>query len=164
MLQFLYNGLKETDLVNKILTIVALVSTFAVLGLYVYTDILFQKPAIDQDKEFGELQEESRKVSIPATFEVNKMIVNLPSTSSRLRFIEISVHFVPFKEEYTQRLTGSENKIKDTIIDVAGKMKPDKLNSVAGKILLEKRIKDKLNDYYNKAIVKELYFTRFVIQ
>ena len=54
--------------------------------------------------------------------------------------------------------------VRDSFLDIAGEMKPDELNSLTGKILLENRIKQRLNQAAGKKIVQELYFTKFVVQ
>ena len=54
--------------------------------------------------------------------------------------------------------------MKDAIIDIASNMAPEELNTVAGKVILEERIRKRLNDFFGKSLVKEIYFSIFVVQ
>ncbi|MEC8623527.1 MAG: flagellar basal body-associated FliL family protein, partial [Bdellovibrionota bacterium] len=54
--------------------------------------------------------------------------------------------------------------VRDTFLDIAGEMSPEELNSLTGKLLLESRIKNRLNKDMGSKIVQELYFTKFVVQ
>ena len=43
-------------------------------------------------------------------------------------------------------------------------MPPEQLNTISGKLLLEDRIVKKINNIYKQNIIKELYFSRFLVQ
>jgi flagellar FliL protein len=43
-------------------------------------------------------------------------------------------------------------------------MKASELNSITGKILLESRIKKRLNSILGAPIIKRIYFSKFIIQ
>ena len=52
---------------------------------------------------------------------------------------------------------------KTAIIDITSGSDPDELNTVAGKLLLENRLKNIINKILGKKIVSEILFTTFVI-
>lgn len=134
------------------------------LGIFVYTEILYQKPKILDHVEKQKMMAEGKKQVFPSPFKLKKIIVNLPSRNKRLRFLDVEVHLVPFKPEYHEMLESTLPPIRDAIIDIAGKMEPEELNSVSGKILLENRIKKRINQILHKKVVKDIYFSRFVVQ
>ena len=131
---------------------------------FVYTEIFYERPEISNETEFEKLKNESSKVRIPKSFKLKKMIINLDSPTRRLRFLEIEMQFITHKKDQTELLETNIAIIQDSIIEVVTRMKPHELNSIAGKILLEERIKGKVNHILKKRILKEIYFTRFVVQ
>ena len=138
--------------------------TAAVLGIFVYTEIIFSKEAPSEEKEKKELMLFMKKKSEQDNFKVDKVIVNLASAGSRLRFLDVEMYLVPFKIEFNDIFEKHKPYVTDTIISVSSNMSPNELNSVAGKILLQSRIRKRLNSYFQKDLVKEIYFSRFVVQ
>jgi flagellar FliL protein len=92
------------------------------------------------------------------------MTINLASEQTRLRFLDVEVHLLPFQEEGLKVLEQHKTKMFDIIIEVAGTLSPDELNSVSGKILLENRLKKKINEYLKNQVVREIFFSTFVVQ
>ena len=54
--------------------------------------------------------------------------------------------------------------VRDTFLDIAGEMTPEELNSITGKIILEDRIKKRLNKSLGARPVQEMYFQKYVVQ
>lgn len=154
-------GKKSLDLI--ILGLATLI-TAAVLGVFVYTEMLFTKDMPVEEDEKADLMLFAKKETSGDNFKVDKIIINLNSAGSRLRFLDIELYLVPFKARFNDVFEQSKPYINDTIIDVASNMQPEELNSVAGKILLQGRIRKRLNTYYQNNLVKEIYFSRFVVQ
>lgn len=154
-------GNKKLDLIVLALTTAV---TAAVLGVFVYTEMLFEKPPTEEKVEKEKLLLFAKKKVNNDNFKVDKVIINLTTEGSRLRFLEIEMFLVPFKVKYNDVFEQSKAYIVDAIIDVASNMMPEELNSVAGKIILQDRIRRRLNQYYEKDLVKEIFFSRFVVQ
>jgi len=142
----------------------ATLATLAALGVFVYTEMVFKRPLPDNQIEKANLIKDSESSVAPEVFKLDKMIINLNSAGSRLRFLDVEIHLVPFKSQSVERFEAQKAIIKDAIIDISSNMEPDELNSVAGKILLEERMRRRINDFYGKPLVKEIYFSRFVVQ
>jgi flagellar FliL protein len=53
---------------------------------------------------------------------------------------------------------------KDVLIEVASHLEPDELDTLSGKILLENKIKKQVNTKLGKPVVKQIYFSGFVVQ
>ncbi len=153
---------------NKILDYVIMglstVATIACLGVFVYTTMIYEKPTIDNDLEFSKMEKETSQIQVKNAYKIKKLIVNLKSRSTRLRFVEMDLHIVPIRSKFISIIEKKDVEIKDIIIDTAGRMQPEEINSVAGKILLETRIKNHINKYVGKPVVKEILFSKFIVQ
>lgn len=143
---------------------ISVLATGIALGIFIYTEIVFERPLPNDLVEKKLLLEDSKKIVFSESFKVEKLIINLSSSSSRLRYLEVQTYLVPFKNEYNEILESRRPMIHDVIIDLAGQISPNQLNTIAGKVLLESRIKNELNKKLGKFIVKEIYFAKFVVQ
>jgi flagellar FliL protein len=139
-------------------------ATLGALGVFIYTEMVYVKPTTSDKVELQALKEDSKKAVAPEVYKMDKLIINLNAQGSRLRFLDVEVHLVPFKSDSIEMIKGQDPYVKDAIIDIASNMAPDELNTVAGKVLLEERIRRRLNDFFGKSIIKEIFFSRFVVQ
>jgi flagellar FliL protein len=139
-------------------------ASLAALGVFTYTEMVYQRPLPSDKVEFESLKKDTETAVAPEVFKLDKLIVNLNSQGSRLRFLDVEIHLVPFKSKSVEVFENQKAFIKDAIIDISSNMAPDELNTVAGKVLLEERIRRRLNDYFGKSLIKEIFFSRFVVQ
>ncbi len=149
---------------DTILVGILTLATAGALGVFVYTEVVFKKPLPSDDIELSNLKKDIEKEVAPEVYKLDKMIINLNSQGSRLRFLDVEIHFVPYKSEYVENLEAQKAFIQDAIIDISSNMAPEDLNTVAGKVLLEERIRRRLNDFFGKSLIKEIFFSRFVVQ
>jgi flagellar FliL protein len=149
---------------DKILMGLNLATLLGGLALFIYTNVVYKKPLPDESTELSELEKSARLQTEVGPFKLDKMTINLASEQSRLRFLDVEVHLLPFKEEGLKTLEEHKTKLFDIIIEVAGTLSPDELNSVSGKILLENRLKKKINEYLRNQVVREIFFSTFVVQ
>lgn len=131
---------------------------------FVYTEILYQPNLPSDEAELVELHKEGSAKIFVNTLKLNRITVNLSARRNRLRFLDIKMFLVPFKGSMLSKLEESKHLIYDSIIDVSTKMDAYELNSVAGKILLEDRIKKRINSRLRAKLIKEIYFTKYTIQ
>ncbi len=150
-------------LLDKILLTLAMLSTISVLGLFVYTDIIYQKPLPDDKKEFQKLEAESKKVNVSKGFALKKITINLKSTR-KLRFLSTEIVLIPFKESQLQIIEDNQAMIRDIIIDAGSNMTAKELSSITGKIIFEETLKERINKTQKKPLIKEVFFSNFVIQ
>ena len=151
-------------LVDKIIMGIFISTSLAVAGLFIYTEKVYKRPGIDIKNEEMQLLNSGRTDGKSSSVPQEKIIINLSSDGQRLRFLQLQLELVPFKQEYSGLFKPNQAMINDAIIDVAGQMSPDELNTLSGKILLEERIKNKLNKAFKLDAVREIYFTQFVVQ
>lgn len=161
----LYHGtMTGNKTLDTILVAILTLATAGALGVFVYTEVLFKRPLPSDGIELDSLKQDIQKEVAPEVYKLDKMIINLNNQGSRLRFLDVEIHFVPFKSDYVEKLESQKAFIQDAIIDISSNMAPDELNTVAGKVLLEERIRRRLNDFFGKSLIKEIYFSRFVVQ
>lgn len=154
-------GKKPIDLA---LAGLSLLATAGALGVFIYTQMIFKKPLPEDTLERVKMMEEARNSVFPEGYKLDKLIINLKSRRTKLRYLDVEIHFVPFHPKFNENLEMNKALINDAIIDIAGNLEPTELNSSMGKILFETRVKNRVNRILGKKIVKELYFSRFVVQ
>lgn len=151
-------------IIDTILVGLMLLVTFGTIGVFVYTQYFYERPLPDPETERLKMQAEAKAQLFPNSYKLDKMVINLPTRSSRLRFLDMQAYLVPFNSEATEIFDKNKAAIQDVIIDIASAMQPEELGTVTGKILFEKRIKERVNGLFQKPVVKSVQFTDFVIQ
>lgn len=136
----------------------------AAAGLIIYAHTGIKKPDTKRNLEFGNMIEDSMLELKKAPVVLDEAIVNLYSREVRLRFLNTQMNVVLFEEKDRTFVMGIKSLIFDSLIDVAGNMKPKELNSVTGRILLETRVKNKIHEYTKKPVIKKILFSKFIIQ
>lgn len=149
------------DKINKILLYVSLLVSALTVGMFYYW-YSYEKPPPSDTVETEKLLKGKEKST--DMFQVKKMVINIPSSTGRLRFFETSINFVPYLDTDVKILEDHEFILRDSIIEIARRMKEEELNSVSGKLLLEERLINQINSIFKRNIVKEIYFSAFVIQ
>lgn len=150
--------------VDYVLIGLSLILSLSAIGHFAYTNILYEKPHVDNTQEFNQMKADSSEVQIKNSYEIKRLVVNLQARSTRLRYLEMHLNLVPFKAKYLSLIERYDSQIKDTIIDIAGKMEAEEINSISGKILLESRVKNQINELIGKPVVKQILFSKFTVQ
>lgn len=150
-------------LIDKILITLGLLSTISVLSLFIYTDIIFVKELPDDATEFEALKKEGAKINVTKGFSLKKVTINLRS-SRKLRFLSSKMVLLPFKEKQIQKIEDNQALIRDIIIDTGSQMSAKELASITGKIIFEEKIKEVVNQNFKTPLLKEVFFSDFVIQ
>ena len=151
-------------LFDNIFTGLLVFATLSTLIFFNYTQFVFEKTLPNDEQEFKLFQQNVKSVVKSPDYPLDKLVINLPSESSRSRFLEVKIHLIPLIEDDIDKLEEHKAIIQDSVIDIAGRMSAKELGSISGKILLESRIKQRINKFFGKTTVKKIYFTRFVIQ
>jgi len=150
---------------DHILIFLSLASALVLTGVFVYTDVLYQRPVIDDLEEKIKLLQDVKKEDLSRDgLKLEHLIVNVKSDTVRLRFLDTTMILIPFKPSYIEILEKQRSSIYDSIIGVASNTPAEELNSVSGKILFENRVKKKINDLVGADIIREIFFTTFVVQ
>lgn len=136
----------------------------AATALVIYSHLFIEKPNTKRNLEFGNMIESSMVELQKAPIVLEETVVNLYSREVKLRFLETQMNLVLFEERDREALMNMKPKVFDALIDVAGNMQPKELNSVTGRILLETRVKNKVNKIAGRPILKKILFSKFIIQ
>ncbi|MBT4792283.1 MAG: flagellar basal body-associated FliL family protein [Halobacteriovoraceae bacterium] len=133
-------------------------------ALVIYSHTSIKKPLTERGKEFGSMIENSMLELKKPPVIMEEVVVNLYSRESRLRFLNTQMNLVLFQEQDRELVMLIKPYVFDAIIDIAGNMSPKELNTITGKILLESRIKNHVNNLIKKQIIKKILFSKFIVQ
>ena len=136
----------------------------AATAVIIFSHTAIKRPPTDQALEFGNLIEGQINEYQKPPVVMDEIIVNLYSREARLRFLNTKMNLVLVEEKDRTTVLEMKPFIFDILIDIAGNMKPDELNSVTGRLLLETRLKNHINSIKKRPLVKKVLFTKFIIQ
>jgi flagellar FliL protein len=152
-------------MLQKILILLNLVVVLAGAGVVYYSHNLLKPKPTDQAAETEALKNEALASTQIQPVPIKKFVVNLHSKSSRLRYLDLEMNILPFKEDQKELIKASEPIFKDVVIEIASQLEPDDLDSVTGKILLESKIKKQVNARLGETpVIKQIFFSGFVVQ
>ena len=149
---------------QKILLIANLVIVLAGTGVVFYSHFMIKPEPTDQDQQTLDLVENAQKSTEVKAIPIKKFVVNLHSRQTRLRYLDIEMNVLPFYESQSEIIKQNEHLFKDSVIEISSRLSPDDLNTLSGKILLESRIKKQVNTKLGQPVVKQIYFSGFVVQ
>lgn len=148
----------------KVLIIINLVVVLAGAGLVFYSHNVLQPAPTDQAAEALALKDQAIAQSRLQPVPIKKFVVNLHSRGSRLRYLDLEMNILTFHEDQKEIVKSNEHLFKDTVIEITSHLEPDDLDTVTGKILLENRIKKQVNAKLGQPVVKQIFFSGFVVQ
>ena len=151
-------------MLQKILILLNLVVALAGAGIVYYSHNILKPTPTDQVAEAESLKTEAMAQSQIQPVPIKKFVVNLFSGSSRLRYLDLEMNILPFHEDQKELIKTNEHMIKDIIIEIGSQLAPDDLDTVTGKILLENKIKKQVNAKFGQPVIKQIFFSGFVVQ
>lgn len=149
---------------QNILIIINLVVVLAGAGLVFYSHNMLKPEPTNQAIETENLKKDALEGAQVGPVPIKKFVVNLHSRSTRLRYLDLEMNVLPFYEDQKEIIKANEHIFKDTVIEIAAQLDPEDLDTVTGKILLENRIKKQVNTKLGQPVVKQIYFSGFVVQ
>jgi flagellar FliL protein len=162
---------------KKIPLILGLVNTIAivvVLALFVYTKLIFKRPAITESMERAKLSANNEKAVLTQTGKrgfvpLDPITANLdPYTDAegkqKTHYVSLAMSIEVRDEKEIYRFEEIKPFIQDQIIQQIGKKTFDDLNQVQGRYLFRSLIIDAANAYLKDTVVTEVYFTDFLLQ
>lgn len=152
-------------MLQKILIIVNLAVVLAGAGLVFYSHNVIKPEATNQAAETQKMKDDAIAQTQVQAVPIKKFVVNLHSRNTRLRYLDIEMNVLTFTEEQKEIVKASEYLFKDVVVEIASHLEPDELDSVTGKILLENKIKKRVNEKLGEPpVIKQIYFSGFVVQ
>ena len=150
--------------IDKILLGINGLVVAAAVALVYYSNNIISPPLTDQNGVFTSMVQDSMSDFKKQPVVFKEMVVNLYSRQRRLRFLNLTMNIEVYDEGQEKVVSFYKPVVIDSLIDIAGNMKPEDLNSVTGKMLLESRVKKKVNDFIKKSVIKKIYFSKFIVQ
>jgi len=159
--------------IGLILGVVNTVAIAAVLGLFVYTKVIYKHPPITEKKERAKLvQDEKTPLSQnlkKATIAIEPITANLdPYTDSsgqqKIHYVSIGMSVEIRDEKEASRFDEIKPILMDRILQNLSKKKFEDLNQVQGRYVFRSQIIDAANEILRAPIVTEVYFTEFLLQ
>jgi len=155
--------------IQKILTAAFVVINLGVsgFGLYlVYSSTLGWEPkklteqSIKLDPSFVYMEENS----IPYVYTMDKFTVNLNGEPKRTIRLEVNLNMLG-KEDFEEVMDAQNRaRVRDRIVRLLNEKSFSELESIQGKLFLKDKIAMEVNSILNKGVVKDVYFTDFVVQ
>lgn len=150
--------------IDKIIILLNAVVVTLAVALVFYSHNILKKPTTDTAGEFGQMVDSSMGEFQKSPITFDEAVVNLYSRETRLRFLNTQMNVDLFYQKDKDLIKDMKHLIFDSLIDIAGNMKPSELNSVTGRILLETRIKNRVNKLAGRSLIKKIYFSKFIVQ
>ncbi len=139
----------------------------AVLGLgtyIIYASTLGHEAAMITEKQMREPANLKEKFAqSPMVYTMDKFVVNLAGLPKRT--IRIQVNLDMIGPESFQEIMDVDNRAKarDKIVRILNEKTFDDLETIQGKLFLKDKIVEDINKILDKGLVKDVYFTDFVM-
>lgn len=154
-------GNKLLDMIVAALNILGIL---ACIGVFYYTQNIYQRPLPQNQEEMLKLVTQAKEQTLIELYPLQKKIINLRSSNAKLRFVDLEIHLLPYLALQKELIKNNEAVIYDAMIRIIGEKTPDEINTVAGKILLEERLKKEINLLTKTQLINKIYFRNFVVQ
>lgn len=148
----------------KVLIIINMVVVLAGAGLVFYSHNILKPAPTDQAAEALALKEGAIAQSQLQPVPIKKFVVNLHSKSTRLRYLDLEMNILTFHEDQKAIVKANEHIFKDIVVEITSHLEPNELDTITGKMLLESRIKKQVNAKLGQPVVKQIFFSGFVVQ
>lgn len=146
----------------------------AVLGLFVYTRVIYKRPPITETKERKRLTSNEHVTTVvhgqkKGLVSLDPLVANLdPFTDSdgkqKIHYVSVSLTIEIRDVKEVPKFEEIKPIVLDQIIQQLAKKKFEDLNQVQGRYLFRSQIIDATNAYFKEPIVTEVYFTDFLLQ
>jgi flagellar protein FliL len=148
----------------KIIMLANLVFILLAAGVVFYSHTMIKPPRTDQALEREKLQKDAIQGAQLQPVPIKRFVVNLHSRPTRLRYLDLEMNVLTFSENQKEIIRQNEHIFKDSVVEIASHLSPEDLDTVTGKILLENKIKTRVNQKFGQPVVRQIYFSGFVVQ
>ncbi|MCB0413907.1 MAG: flagellar basal body-associated FliL family protein [Bdellovibrionales bacterium] len=158
---------KQSKPKKNLFPIIFMVVNLLVMGagaFLVFSSTLgHEKKSVSNDelnKELDEFRKKLEKESV--IYQMETFNANLEGVPRRLVRMDISLEMLD--EEGFEEIIGLEAEARDAVIRILNSKTYDDIHTVQGKLKLKNLIITKVNEFLNKGVVQNVYFTDLVIQ
>ncbi len=153
---------------GAILQIVGAVLCLAVSGGGAYltyaSTIGWESPKITEDQLQRNVASSENEVKEPFIYTMDKFTVNLGGEPKRTIRLEVNLEMLG--KDGFEEVINTENRAKarDRIVRILNEQAFGDLESIQGKLFLKQSISAEINGILKKGIVKDIYFSEFIVQ
>ncbi|MFN9069116.1 MAG: flagellar basal body-associated protein FliL, partial [Bdellovibrionales bacterium] len=106
----------------------------------------------------------TEKAGIPYVYTMEKFTVNLNGEPRRTIRLEVNLNMLG-KHDFEEVMNfDNRARVRDRILQLLNDKSFAELESIQGKLFLKDKIAMEVNTILNKGVVKDVYFTDFVVQ
>ena len=150
------------------------VAIAAVLGLIIYTRVLYKRPQITEEKERAKIAQKATEAPVEdrskrVLYPLDTVTVNLDSYTGadgkpKSHFASLTLTLEIRRDRDRAKLDASKPVIMDKVIQIVGKKTYEELNQVQGRYVFKSQVIDESNEYMKEPIVTEVFLTDFMLQ
>ena len=158
---------KEKKNIGKMLAMLFVLFNLAFMGggvYWVYMQTLgYVKPSVSEDELNKELEAfKERLRGEPVLFAMDSLTTNLDGIPRRMIRVDLSIEMLD--AEGFEEIIGVEAEARDTVMRIINNKRFSDVESVQGKLKLKNEIITGINKFLQAGVVKNIYFTDFLVQ
>ncbi|EMT46893.1 flagellar basal body-associated protein FliL [Anoxybacillus flavithermus AK1] len=142
--------MKDNKMLKVMLIIMGVITLVSVVALVVVMKFMGnnepKEPTVDE--------------IVASSFDVPEMMTNL----SDGRFIKIAFKIQTDSEKAKEEAEKRDFQIKNIIIEELSEMTGEQFKGKQGKLLLEKKLRERINELMQEGKVEKIYITSFILQ
>lgn len=156
--------------IPKLLTVVALTIGVGISGMFVWRcysasrqmQFAAREAALEAARQTSSTQ--SKAISLVSLEEVFANVNSGAGESRRMHTLGIKLDLELFEEESRLLLDARIGGVKHAIIATALEQDYEWLNTIAGKLFFKESLVARINEFFNRAVVRDIHFSSFYLQ
>jgi flagellar FliL protein len=158
---------KKSNLGKLVAPLFALVNLVVMGGglFLVYKSTLgFESPVLREPAAFEALKKDRKEVELggPVLYTMPSFTVNLSGAPRRLIRVEMSLEMLD--KDGFEEIVRNSPAARDSIVRILNRKSFDDIETIQGKLFLKDQIAVSLNQSLKKGVVKDIYFSEFLVQ
>lgn len=153
---------------NKLLSLVLAAFNLLALGgggyLVHKATLGYEMPTVREPAALAELNQdrENTENAEPVMYTMEPLTVNLNGTPQRMIRLEMTLEMLD-KEGFEEVVTLGP-RARDTVVQILNNKEFKDVETIQGKLFLKDQIAINLNQFMKKGVVKDVYFSGFLVQ
>jgi flagellar protein FliL len=106
----------------------------------------------------------NEEMAVPYVYTLDKFTVNLGGEPRRTVRLEVNLHMLGRDAFEEVMLIENRARVRDRIVRLLNEKNFSEIESIQGKLFLKDKIAMEVNSILDRGVVKDVYFTDFVVQ
>ncbi len=152
---------------QMILIAVNTLAVAGVLGMFIYTKLLWERPPILETAELKEKKNESKKKSGDqerVMVNMDDIRINIASTSSTSHYVNLQMALECANEEMADLVKANMTRLMDKTLSIYNRKDFDDLNTIQGRLILKEQLMDEFNQMLDANAVTDIFYNTFLLQ